>query len=288
MRRLLLPLALLLLPTPVSASQGPATVRVTGRAGEVARVALPSGAALGNAGGDTAISAPGAGWAGVVVRRVDRSALPPTYYRVELYEPLLCPGRHCAPPSYFQPTGGTVDDGKGNVVLSAGTYAVTLLGEPGTRVSVTIAVRRGHGTRALTAKAQRGYQGRAFVPTADTAVHAFTRMPVARDGSGIQIGVVAAVLSPAGTYAHDLCLTRGGSESFDTVGGAAPCDDFSGEDVFFEGGGPVTNVEGGYVAMPWATGEGPVSTEDSLGVGLDATASGAYARVVGVGVMVVS
>lgn len=288
MRRLLLPLALLLLPAPVSAATGPATVRVTGRAGEVAHVALPAGAALGNAGSDTAISAPGAGWAGVAIRRDDKTDLPPTYYRVELYEPLLCPGRHCAPPSFFQPTGGS-DDGKGNVVLTPGTYAVTLLGEPGTKVSATIAVRRGRGTVSLAAKPQRGYVGTAFLPEADVALHGFTGLPVARDAHALQIGVVAAVVSPVGSYTHELCITAGGGESFDTEpGGTTPCYDFVGEDILQYGGGPLVNVGGSYVAMPWMSAQGPAFHEERLGIGVDATASGAYARVVAVGVMIVS
>jgi hypothetical protein len=288
MRLLLLPLALLLLPAPVQASNGPATVRVTGRAGEVAHVALPSGAALGNAGSDTAISAPGAGWAGVVMRREDRTDLPPTYYRVELYEPLLCPGRHCEPPSYFHPTGGS-DDGKGHVVLTPGTYAVTLLGEPGTRVSVTIAVRGGHGTVSLTTKPQRGYAATAFVPTADAAVHGFATLQVSHEARALQIAVVAAVVSPVGSYTHEACVTSGGEESFDSEpGGTTPCYDFSGEDTLQYGGGPLVNVGGSYVAMPWMSAEGRAFNEERLGVGVDATASGAFARVVGVGVMLLS
>ncbi|HEV2891560.1 MAG TPA: hypothetical protein VGX28_14400 [Frankiaceae bacterium] len=271
------------------------TVEVSGRAGEVVPLRVPSTARLGNGGGDTTIAS-AAPWSGVAITRLDA---PPsrvgldTYVHYGLRDALLCPGSRCEPPAWLQPTIAMDDDGNGFAVLTAGRYGIALLGPAGAPVTATIRFRgpRGARTALRTRTKAPAYSTTVFDPAVEQAGSTLASRGFVRfDPHGrhtVDSFALAFVLDAPAAVHHTVCTTFGGSRAYDgNVGGVAPCADFDGIDlVWGPDAYPVVPEPGGKAVGILFLGGAGRSPYD-VGIGYEAEVAGVGGRIAAVHVAV--
>ena len=259
---------------------------VAGPAGSKVYLSLDRTVEMNWVGLDSTVSASSGRWEGVVVERTDdgyRDFNRDSYIDYRLTQTELCPGQRCPlPPFYDGVFGGTrhntgsqsgsIRNGPYTFELPAGTYAVVLLGDPGTRVTATLHLR---GllprTLRLTAHQDARIDATFTHPTVTVNGHDVVSRDYVWDTSqrprvdGLAVGL--ALARPA-TANFGFCLTIGPEDSAGCLGGGQVTD---GQPLIF------TDV-GGY--SYWTAYDANSIPNGGFGQGYDLEAVSASSRIV--------
>lgn len=264
-----------------------ATTVVSGPAGSKVYLSLDRTVQMNWLGLDSPILASTGRWEGVLLERTgagSRNSNRDWYIDYNLTQAELCPGRRCPlPPFDNGAIGGTehntgtrspsVRDGPYTFELPAGTYAIVLLGDPGTRVIATLHLHGLRpGTLRLTAHQHAGLKARFIHPNVTVQGHdVVSRHYLWDTGRGPRFDglVVGFALAQPATANFGWCATSGPPDSAFCLGGGAVTD-----------GNPgiLTNVGGYDYEVDYGLGWSPHG--GGSGQGYDAEAVSARSRLV--------
>ncbi len=259
---------------------------VSGRAGSMATFSLPRSAPY--AGSTLTATASKGGWAGAVLVQPDQKANASPYIStLSLSQSFVCPQSTC-PWTAVGPTDWRSDDTK---QWLRGSANVVLFGQPGSTVTVRFATgtSKGAPVRVTATQIPLEYLGKATSGTDPTRhqqrILEFHRL--GRGGRWIGLStVVAYVVRPVGALVESHCMTSGGGQTLDSIGGSTPCFDHSGEDFI---GGPnayPSTPVGGIVPVGTYQYGGWGDARYDMGIGSDVTVTGVetYLHAVTMGV----
>jgi hypothetical protein len=269
------------------------SITVTGFAGTMTDVTLPTEVRFTVAGQESRSTADRGGWSGVVMVAAnggpaERSVL----LSAALQESFRCPAARCPYTAAGPPVQGTYENGS-DVVLRPGRYHVVLAGAAGAHIRVQLTPRglRARRTLATDARPVRyvaEVSGGMGPATHETQLHTFTQMP-----GGGRFGLAALfdsiALDPVGAVVGIGCIT-GGSSNMTTrsVGGVAPCEDRDGDDfVWGPYAGPTADrVAGAYapVQVTAIAQWGPSGASFGMGYDQSAVAETSFLRSVFIGI----
>lgn len=238
-----------------SASARPASpvLRVTGTAGSSYWVTVGAGTELANAASYS--TSPGA-WSGIALVKPSHGADAQVFVALDLPQSVRCGGNTC--PWTVPPPDLTSDpDGR----LAAGRYRLVLLGDRGKSVSVALQPLAGRVRLAgrapavpLTAALHHGTAAAGN----EVRLHTFDWMPGGH-GFAVAWSMQFHSAQPAGLLQTAACVSDGPVDTtVASVGGVAPCADFSGFDF-------VGNADAGPISPDGLPGYAPV---DAAAVGV--------------------